>query len=90
MDLSGLSNMYTADTSVLNVAGKAYFVAQILCYTAAVIILMVKGYKLMKASPEAKAEVKKELVSYAIGAIILFAIGTFIGIIANISQETFQ
>lgn len=90
MDLSGLKDMYKPDTSIFTITGRIYYVVQIFCYAAAVIILMIKGYKFMKASPEAKAEVKKELVSYAIGAVILFAVGTFIGIFASLSQSIFQ
>ena len=39
----------------------------------------------MYKAPEGKAEVKKELVNCAIGALILFTIGTIIKIIGDIA-----
>ena len=39
----------------------------------------------MIKAPEAKAELKKELVSYVVGAVILFTIGTIIKIIGRIA-----
>ena len=41
----------------------------------------------MKSAPEAKADVKKELVAYSIGAFILFGVGTLVRIIANIAID---
>lgn len=87
MDFNGLKDIYnTSGTRLVDKVGNIYWVAQLICYAAAVIILMIKGYKFMKASPDAKAEVKKELVSYAIGALLLFGVGTLISIVGNIAQ----
>ena len=81
-----LSEIYGQQGDTYNQVGaKVIGVAQIICYGAAVIILMYKGVQFMLKAPEAKAELKKELVSYAVGAAIIFAIGTFIKIIGNIA-----
>ena len=81
-----LSGIYEAQGSTYtSVGGKVIGTVQVICYGAAVIILIYKGVQFMIKSPEAKAELKKELISYTIGAVILFAIGTFVKIIGNIA-----
>lgn len=81
-----LSGIYGEQGDTYNQVGsKVIGVVQYICYGAAVIILMYKGVQFMFKAPEAKAELKKELVSYAIGAMILFAIGTMIKIIGGMA-----
>lgn len=77
------------DDTYNQLAGKIIGIVQLLCYAAAVIVLLYKGVQFMYKSPEAKAELKKELVSYAVGAMILFAIGTIIKIIGSIAFKLF-
>lgn len=90
MNLSSLLGIYQGDSTIGGIAGRLIWVAQLICYAAAVIIIIVKGVKMMKAAPEAKADAKKELVSYAIGAFILLGIGTFIKIIGDISMQNIK
>ena len=52
---------------------------------AAVVILMVVGIKYMKGSAEEKAEYKKTMPAYLIGAILLFAATQVIAWIIDIS-----
>ena len=81
-----LSGIYGEQGNTYNtVGGKIIGVVQYICYGAAVIILIYKGVQFMLKAPEAKAELKKELISYVVGAVILFAIGTFIKIIGGIA-----
>lgn len=90
VDKGELSGIYgNQDTTYNEKAGKIIGIAQFLCYTAAIIVLLYKGVQFMIKSPEGKAELKKELVSYAIGAVILFAIGTIIKIIGSIAFNLF-
>ncbi len=85
-----LNKIYGKQDDTYNkLAGKIIGIAQLLCYAAAVIVLLYKGVQFMYKSPEAKAELKKELVSYAVGAMILFAIGTIIKIIGSIAFKLF-
>lgn len=88
-DYDKLKDIYKGSNTVNDIGGKIIGVAQLICYGAAVMILLYKGVQFMKQAPEARAEMKKELINYAIGAIILFAIGTLIKIIGNISFNTF-
>lgn len=77
MSVGGLSS------TIKNVIG----VVQVICYSAAVIMLILVGVKFITASPEGKAEIKKAAIQYVIGAIIVFAAGTLLGIIANMSTS---
>lgn len=77
MSVGGLSS------TIKNVIG----VVQVICYSAAVIMLILIGVKFITASPEGKAEIKKVAIQYVIGAIIVFAAGTLLGIIANMSTS---
>ena len=77
MSVGGLSS------TIKNVIG----VVQVICYSAAVIMLILIGVKFITASPEGKAEIKKAAIQYVIGAIIVFAAGTLLGIIAIMSTS---
>ena len=43
----------------------------------------------MNAAPEAKADAKKEMISYTIGAVLLFAVGSIIKLVADIATKAF-
>lgn len=53
----------------------------------AVIMLMVKGIKFITSSPEGKADVKKEMMPWAIGIVLLFTISTILSIFAGIGED---
>ncbi len=89
IDTSELKDIYGKQDETYNkVGGRIISAATYLCYAAAVIVLIVKGVQFMQKAPEAKAEAKKELVSYAVGAIILFGIGSIIKIIGDIAMKS--
>lgn len=52
----------------------------------AVVILVVLGIKYMMGSAEEKAEYKKTMMPYIIGAIFIFAAPTIVNIIYNVSK----
>ena len=82
-----------ADTSAATTGGVSATikniigVVQVICYAAAVIMLIILGIQFITASPEGKATIKKSAIQYVIGAIIVFAAGTLLGIIANMSTS---
>ncbi len=53
----------------------------------AVGMLMIKGIKLITSSPEGKADAKKELMPWAIGAIILFTMNMIINFFVWFAQH---
>ena len=87
-EISELEGIYgPQDEKLYNIGNRIVGVVSYICYGAAVIVLIVKGVQFMAKAPSAKAEAKKELVNYAIGAFILFAVGGIIQIVANIARN---
>ena len=70
-----------------NITSNVIGIAQFICYAAAVIMLMGLGIKYITAAPEAKADIKKMAVYYVIGAILVFAAGTVLGVIQNVGSK---
>ena len=56
----------------------------------AVIILMSLGCKYMMASAGERAEIKKYAITYIIGAVVLFASSTLIGIIQKFALNVYN
>ena len=50
--------------------------------------IIVNGIKYVTVSPEGKAEIKKQIIMFVIGAILLFSVTTFIDIIYDLTQES--
>ncbi len=87
-DIENLQGIYgPQDRNLYYIGARIIGVASYICYGIAVIILLYKGVQFMAKAPTAKAEAKKELVSYAIGAFILFGIGGIIQIIGTIAKN---
>lgn len=52
-----------------------------------VIVLMLKGIKFITSSPEGKADVKKELIPWTIGLVILFSMNVVLTAIKNFTMD---
>lgn len=89
---SSLSDIYSnvGGTKVNDVGGKIIGVVQLICYAAAFIILLIKGVQFMIAAPEAKADIKKSSIHYAIGALILFMTGTIVKIVGTMAMNNIK
>ena len=83
--LGNLKGNTGAATAVTKTANNIIGIVQVICYAAAVIMLVILGVKFIIASPEAKADIKKSAIMYVIGAIIVFAAGALLGVISNLS-----
>lgn len=68
---------------VTGTVGRVIWVVQVICYGAAVVLLILLGIKFMTASPEGKAEIKKSAVIYVVGAILVFFASVILQIIKN-------
>lgn len=85
---SNMSDIYSnSDPVASSIGGQIIWIAQIILYAAAVIIVTFAGVKYMGAAPEAKAEFKKKLIYMTTGAIILFAAGSLVRIIGGIAMN---
>ena len=86
IDFSQLENIYgKQDGTFETIGSKILGIVSFLCYATAIIVLVYKGVQFMNKAPEAKAELKKELINVAIGAFILVAAGAIVQIISNIA-----
>ena len=83
-DAGQIYNLASGDTNGLY--GTVSYIVGWLFYgilIAAVIAIMIKGIKFIVAAPDGKAEIKKELIPWAIGIVILLAFRTLISIVVN-------
>lgn len=74
----------TGATSFLNMANKLIGIVQIVGSIISVIALILIGIKYIVGSVEEKAEYKKTLKPYLIGAIMVFAITNVLGIVQKL------
>lgn len=77
----------TVSTSAIeNLGNQAITIVSTIGSVAAVIVLIVLGLKYMMGSTEEKAEYKKTLMPYVIGAILVFAASAIAGVVFNIGS----
>ena len=84
-DIGGVSiDPKTENTGdITKVGNKIMGILQVVGVLIAVIILMVLGIKYMMSSAEEKAEYKKTMIPYIVGAILIFAAATIANAIYN-------
>lgn len=81
--VTAMSNPTTDPGSFFTtVAGKVLNVVQIIGAIAATIMIVIIAIKFMTAAPAEKADVKKQLIGYVIGVIILVAMIGLIQMVA--------
>jgi len=81
-----LSNYRREDTSGAsaasqNIIGMIINIAQVIGTGVAIVMLIVLAIQYIAASPEGKAEIKKNSTIYIVGAVILFAASGILGIV---------
>ena len=67
--------------------GNAAVVVKIIAVATAVIILIVLGMKYMIAAPGDKADIKKSMIPYVIGAFVVFAAAQIVEILIKFSSQ---
>lgn len=77
----------TADTSkVVNLGATIVTIMQTVGIVVAVVVLLILGIKYMMGSAEEKAEYKKTMIPYLVGAILIFASTTIVNVVYNIAN----
>lgn len=84
-ELNGKSS--AVSNNVSGYASTILGVVQVIGYSVAVIILAWLGVKYIMASPDGKAEIKKQAFAYLLGAVLLFAAGSIVGWIRGAINE---
>ena len=74
-------------TQLQNVGGTVVSIIQVVGIIVAVVVIMVIGIKYMMGSAEEKAEYKKVMIPYVIGAVLIFAASTIVNVVYQISQS---
>lgn len=77
VDAAGLQGFGNSVITVIRVVGM----------TIAVIILLVLGIKYMMGSAEEKADYKKSMIPYIVGAVLLFSATALVGFIYDIAYQ---
>ena len=72
---------------VLNLGKTIVSIIQTVCIVVAVVVLLVLGIKYMMGSAEEKAEYKKTMIPYLVGAILIFASTTIVNVVYNIANS---
>lgn len=76
----------TTDSRIKTPVATVLGLIQAIGYATAVIMLVYIGIKYILATPDGKADLKKQLVPYLIGIILLFAGSALISIIGGIAK----
>ena len=76
-----------SNSDITNFGGTLIGILQIAGTIAAVVILMVIGIKYMMGSAEEKAEYKKVMIPYIIGAVLLFVAPHLVRVVYQLSQN---
>lgn len=71
------------ETTTINFLANIIDVVQIVCVGISIIVMIVLAIKYMGAAPDGKAEIKKNMVTYGIGAVIVFSAASLIDIIVK-------
>ena len=74
-------------TEVVNLGKTIVTIMQTVGVVVAVVVLLVIGIKYMIGSAEEKAEYKKTMIPYIVGAILIFASTTIVGIVYDLANS---
>jgi len=86
LDGFGAQTSNTGNT-VMNSGNIIIGIVQAIGIIAAIIMLIMVAIKYVSAAPEAKAEIKKSVIIYVVGAILLFATSGILELIQTFSGE---
>ena len=86
-DPNGYTGKETDVAGIENVGGQIITIVSVVGSLAAVVVLVVLGIKYMMGSAEEKAEYKKTLLPYIIGAALVFAASALAGMVYNFAHS---
>lgn len=75
-----------AQAGIKSLGGQIVAVVRTVGVLVAVVILLVLGIKYMVGSAEEKADYKKSMIPYLVGAVLIFAASTITGIVYDMSM----
>lgn len=81
-----LTPKYEGTSGITDFGRKIMGIIQTIGVVIAVVILMVLGIKYMMGSAEEKAEYKKTMIPYVIGAVLIFGASTIANMVYNFAS----
>ena len=76
-DLNGGNTTLNGSTELKNVGNRVISILQTVGIILSVVVLIILGIKYMMGSAEEKAEYKKTMIQYLVGAALIFAASAF-------------
>ena len=83
--ISNVGNGTYSGTEVTNNGKKIVGIVQVVGVVVAVDVILVIGIKYLVGSAEQKAEYKKTMIPYIVGAVLVFAGSTIVNVIYNVT-----
>ena len=74
-------------SEVINLGKTIVTIMQTVGIVVAVVVLLIIGIKYMIGSAEEKAEYKKTMIPYIVGAILIFASTTIVNVVYNLANS---
>lgn len=85
--LNGLNgNADVSTTNIMNLGNSIVTVVQVAGIVIAVVILLILGIKYMMGSAEEKADYKKSMIPYIVGAVIIFGATSIVKVVYDIAS----
>lgn len=81
--LQGDQTSKVSSQQLTNLGGKIIGILQVVGIVIAVVVLLVLGIKYMIGSAEEKAEYKKTMIPYLVGALLIFAASSIVSVVYN-------
>lgn len=86
IDQIAKGNSSADTTKVVNLGATIVTIMQTVGIVVAVVVLLILGIKYMMGSAEEKAEYKKTMIPYLVGAVLIFASTTIVNVVYNIAN----
>lgn len=90
IDIIAKGNADANADKVVKLGATIVTIMQTVGIVVAVVVLLILGIKYMMGSAEEKAEYKKTMIPYLVGAILIFASTTIVNVVYNIANGVNQ
>ena len=85
--ISNFKPNYSDTTKVTDMGQRIVGILQVLGIVVAIVVLTIVGIKYMMGSAEEKAEYKKVMIPYIVGAILVFGATTIVNVVYQIATS---
>ncbi len=90
LDIISKGNDSAKAEEVVKLGATIVTIMQTVGIVVAVVVLLILGIKYMMGSAEEKAEYKKTMIPYLVGAVLIFASTTIVNVVYNIASGVNQ